>query len=102
MENTETDSGRKATAAIVGILLVVLLVVAAKWTGDKIRERLTKPKPIAVVEQTPADNLLGEKTKSATYSAIPETGPNDWLYAVVGLMLVSGLGVLRVAGRINY
>lgn len=105
MENTEqvdstSDTGRKIVAALVGVVLIVLLVIVAKWTGDQIRSRLVKPQPVAVVEQPVSENLLGDNTnQTATYSAIPSTGPNDWLYAVSGIMLVSGLGLLRLAKR---
>lgn len=97
MDDKETtDFGRNVVAAIVGIILIVILVFAAKWTGDQIREKFSKPKPepVIVSQQIPSDSLLTDKVKkTVTYSAIPETGPNDWLYAVVGIMFISGLGI---------
>lgn len=101
MENTETtDSGRKVAGALVGIILVVLLVLAAKWTGDQIRNRLVKPQPIAVVEQTPTGSLLGDNTKTATYSAIPATGPADLGYAFLGFLALAGFSSLALAKRV--
>jgi len=103
--NSTSDSGRKVVAALVGVVLIILFVLAAKWTGDKIRERFspTKPQPVAVIEQPKSDNnLLGSNTtNTATYSAIPKTGPNDWLYAVTGIMLLAGLGARKLANRIS-
>ncbi len=97
METTETTGfGRNVVAAIVGVILIVILVFVAKWTGDKIREKFSKPKPepIVVSQQIPSGSLLTDNIKkTATYSAIPKTGPNDWLYAVVGIMFISGLGI---------
>lgn len=108
MENTDqanssSDSGRKVVAAIVGIFLIVLLVLTAKWIGDQIRSRLVKPtQPIAVVEQPKSENLLGDNTqKVATYSAIPKTGPNDWLYAVAGIMLFAGFGAKQLSKHLS-
>ncbi len=97
MENSQvSDTGRNVVAAIVGVILIVVLVFAAKWTGDKIREKLSKPKPEPVVvrQEIPQNSLLNDNAKKATsYSAIPKTGPNDWLYVVVGIMFISGLGI---------
>lgn len=92
------ESSRKVLAGIMGILVIVVLILLAKWTGDRIRERFLKPKtPVAVVTTQPVktDNLLGDTTtdNTATYSAIPSTGPNDWLYAVAGIMFISGVVV---------
>ena len=102
MENPEnSDTGRKVVAAIVGIILIVALVLLAKWAGDKIRGRLTPAKPVVIEQQPQSENLLGDNTKTtATYSAIPKTGPNDWLYAIAGIMLVSGIAVKVSTRRI--
>lgn len=101
MENTEaTDSGRKVVATLVGIVMIVLLVLTAKWTGDQIRNRLARPQPIAVVEQTPTGDLLGdETTKTATYSAIPATGPADLGYVLLGLSALTGFSSLALAKK---
>lgn len=93
------ESSRKIAAGLIGVLVLIFLFFAAKWTGDRIRERFLKPKSPAVVATTKpptttSDNLLGEKaTPTATYSAIPSTGPNDLLYVIAGIMFISGIAV---------
>ncbi len=97
------ETSRKVAAAVIGLVIIIGLFFVAKWTGDQIRNRFLKPKAPAVVvttiktPTTKSDNLLGEKaTNTATYSAIPKTGPNDWIYLVFALSFVSGLTFLRL------
>jgi len=98
------ETSRKVAAAVIGLVIIIGLFFVAKWTGDKIRQRFLTPKaPAVVVTTTKApqmkkDNLLGDKatTTTATYSAIPSTGPNDWMYLVFALSFVSGLTFLRL------
>ncbi len=98
----ETDRVRQIAAAIVGILVIVVLVLLARWTGDKIRERFLTPKPAVVSQPAPIVQIPKEENKvltSATYSAIPSTGPNDWAYVALGTMAILGFGFLKFASR---
>ena len=97
------ETSRKVAAAVIGLVIIIGLFFVAKWTGDQIRNRFLKPKaPVVVVTTTKTtpmkkDNLLGDKaTTTASYSAIPSTGPNDWMYLVFALSFVSGLTFLRL------
>lgn len=97
------ELSRKITAAIIGVLIIIGLFFAAKWTGDRIRERFLKPKAPSVVttvkpKPTKNDNLLGDKTtQTATYSAIPSTGPYDIFYLIAGLLFLSGLTMVKLS-----
>lgn len=104
--NDYMENARKIAAAVVGILVLVVVFFLAKLAGDQIRQRFLKPKtPVSVTVNTKpvvneSNNLLNEKPEqTATYSAIPSTGPNDWIYVVLGFLFVSGLSVLRFAKR---
>ena len=97
------ETSRKIAAGIIGLVIIIALFFVAKWTGDQIRERFLKPKAPAMVITAKApvtknDNLLGEKTaKTATYSAIPSTGPNDWVYLAFVVLFASGIVTLKLA-----
>ncbi len=96
----ENDRVSQAVAAIVGVLVIVVLVLFARWTGDRIRERFlapkpsvvtTKPQPVTVTE-TPKmeDQTLPAATYSGTVSTIPSTGPADFGYYLLGLAFLAG------------
>ena len=93
----ENDRVRQVAAAIVGILIIVVLVLLARWTGDQIRERFLTPKPAVVnnqpVSPSPVVNspeTISVETPSSTLSAIPETGPADFGYFLLGLGFITG------------
>lgn len=99
----ETDRVRQVVAAIVGILVIVALVLLARWTGDRIRERFLAPKVPSPVQVTPVEEQekpAATGTNTATYSAIPATGPNDLGYALLAFLALGGILSLRVAKRL--
>ncbi|MCL4397691.1 hypothetical protein M1403_01540 [Patescibacteria group bacterium] len=102
------ERARQAAAIIVGIILLVLVVLLARWTGERIRERFLTPKPPVVTSTPPEENtesatpsslLNNGGSKTSTVSAIPSTGPEDFGYLVMGLVLVSGLSSLALAHK---
>jgi hypothetical protein len=98
----ENDRLRQILGAIVGIFIIIVLILVAKWAGDRIREKFLAPKP-SVVDQTesmpsqaiPTPTPVPTPAVKGTYSStIPATGPSDFLYPLLGLFLASGF-VLR-------
>lgn len=96
------ERSRQIVAVIVGILVIIALVLIAKWTGDQIREKFFAAKKTPVVTQpvesvkpvVPAEPAV---VSVATPSAIPATGPNDWVYVASVTVAVLGLSFLRLA-----
>lgn len=85
---------RQITAVFVGILVIVVLILLARWTGDKIRERFLSPKPVVVTKPASIVQTLKEENKvlpAATYSAIPSTGPANFGYFLIAMFFLSGL-----------
>ena len=80
------QTAKSIAAVVFGILVLVLIVFAARFVGDKIKERFTTPKTVitsnvpTVVENTP----MVEDTYTATYSAVPKTGPIEVFYLLSG------------------
>ncbi len=96
------ETARKIAAVIVGIFILVLIVLAARWVGEQIRERFFTPKPVVVT--TPAPTLPVTPTPiteipGATPSAIPSTGPNDLGYLAMSLMLFGGSSLILLTKR---
>lgn len=106
-----SDLIRKIVAAIVGLIVIILIVLAAKWIGDRVRERFfpggITPTPIPTVSITPTPSGYvtlapsGMPTLVPTYSNIPKTGPEDYAYVIVVLMALGGIGSLVVSKRKN-
>ena len=101
------DRSRQIAAAIVGILIIVVLVLLARWTGDRIRERFLTPKlaPVVAPKTTPiiippVEPQTNVTIRTATYSAIPATGPADFGYFLIGLFFLSGLSLSALSRRI--
>ena len=97
---------RKVLAVVVGILILVAVVLLARWTGEKIREKFLVPKlPVVITntvenpEAAPSTLLNTQNNPTATVSAIPSTGPEDFGYLAMGLVFVSGLSSLALARR---
>lgn len=109
------EIARKVIAVIVGILVIIALVLLARWTGDQIRNRFFAPKPVVQVipPEEPAPqpqtntgntqgnggNTLGSNT--ATVSAVPATGPEDAIYPIFAFLFLSGAGTLAYARKIR-
>lgn len=94
----ESDRVRQIVAAIVGIFVIILLVLFARWTGDKIRERFLTPKPVTKIAQTVPTSVeptQPEVSPASTVSAIPSTGPADFGYYLLGLSFLAGT-ILRL------
>lgn len=79
------DRKQKVAAGMAGAVVIILLIILAKWTGDQIRGKFLTPKV-----QTPsvASPVKLEPTTTArettAYSTIPETGPKDLFLLVAG------------------
>jgi hypothetical protein len=101
---------KKVVAAIIGILIIVALILLAKWLGDRIRERIfpaktetqteaqvtqpniVKPLPSRIKSGAVVPNTVTvNNAKLATISATPATGPNDMIFVVMGFIAVAGL-----------
>ncbi len=97
------DRVRQIVAAIVGIIIIIALILVAKWSGDRIREKFLAPKPPVVVNQTvelpqPTPTPLPTPAVQGTYTTtIPATGPNDFGYFLIGLSFLSGASILTLA-----
>lgn len=88
-------------AAVVGAVVILTLIFVAKWTGDQIRMRFLTPKQVLteVAETKKPEAVLGTDAAkgTATYSAIPATGPNDLGYALLALLALAGFSFLTIA-----
>lgn len=99
------DKARQVTAIFIGLLIIPALILSAKWTGDRIRDKFLPAKKTPVVNvqttPTPAPKLSpkpeNKPTKVATISAIPATGPADLGYALIGFVFAGGLLVRRLS-----
>lgn len=97
--NSESDWTRKVLAALVGLFVIIVLVLSAKWVGDKVREKFFTPKGPTVNSQIipVEDNTAQETGNQSTASAIPKTGPADVGYFVMGLLFLGGVVSLTLA-----
>ncbi len=91
-----------------GILVIVVLVVLARWTGDRIREKFLTPKPVIETQTTQTNqtaqttqNVAQEPPKVSTYSVIPSTGPKEEAYLLFAFLAVSGIASLKLARRLS-
>lgn len=96
------DLLKKIFGFVVAALILVAVVLAARWTGEKIRERFLSPtKPPVTIYQpgnTPA-NSSGDQSKTATYSAIPQTGPESFGLIMAAVSALGGLSSLYLAKK---
>jgi hypothetical protein len=108
---------KKVVAAIIGILIIVALILLAKWLGDRIRERIfpaktetqtvaevvqpnvVKPLPSRIKAGAVVSNTVTSNTKLATISATPATGPSDMIFVVLGFVAVAGLTTKLLANK---
>ena len=84
---------RKIFAALIGIIILILVVLVAKWTGEKIKEKFFSPKTPSVIEvenSTEGSNLVINKNKE-TYTSIPQTGPELFGLVALGFSAVGGV-----------
>ena len=92
------ETVRKLTAAIVGIIIIIAIILLAKWVGDRVRERFFQPRqPVVIQQQTPKQTQDADSAKTATYSAIPSTGPKETAYLLFAFLAVSGLASIKLA-----
>lgn len=104
------ELARRIAALIVGVIIVILVVLLARWTGERIRERFLTPKPPVVTNVPPEEereatpsSLISEqdKTSTTTASAIPATGPADLGYFFMGLIFLSGISSIALAHKFH-
>ncbi len=93
------ESARKIIAVVIGIAMLIFLVLVAKWTGEKIRERFFTPKPIITNQILPQQPVIVEDAPVATYAAIPKTGPAETGLILLGFLLTGGLSSLALARK---
>lgn len=103
------ERARQIAAIIVGILLIIVLILVARWTGDRIREKFLTPKAPSLVETTKTSPVYQpvpaaqEQTLSnpsgSSLSAIPSTGPADFGYLVIIFLLLGGTVSKALARR---
>lgn len=96
---------RKILAAIIGLIIIIAVVLLAKWVGDQVRLRFFTPKTVSNVQIIPPENKPAptkptEKTNPVQTTApatTPATGPNDWIYAAVAVLFISGIATIKFA-----
>jgi nitrate/nitrite transporter NarK len=96
------DLFKRVLGLVVAALVLVVVVLAARWTGEKIRERFLFPaKPPVTVYQpgNSQNNSSSEKSKTATYSAIPQTGPESFGLVMAAVSALGGLSSLYLAKK---
>lgn len=102
------ETGRKVVAAIVGIIVIILLVLLARWVGDQVRQRffssntVINEQTVQVPQAIPTTDLIVDRnaTKSATLSAIPATGPVETFYVIASFLALTGLGSVALSKKI--
>lgn len=78
--------------------MLILAILAARWTGEKIKEKFLQPKNIPpVVVQKPQE----KPQPTASVSAIPQTGPNNFNYYFLVVVFTSGLFCLLTIPHIK-
>jgi cytoskeletal protein RodZ len=100
------DSTPKFLLAILGVFLLIVVVAGAWFLGNSLRGWIVVPKPLTVPSETAEESasLLGEQTEAqekATYSAIPETGPEETGMLLIAFSFVGGLTALTAAKRFS-
>lgn len=96
------DLLRKILTLLLAALVLVIIVLAARWTGEKIRERFLQPaKPPITVYQPgiTSTNITTNSTKTATYSAIPKTGPEEFGLVMTAISMLGGISSLVLARK---
>ncbi len=100
------ETTRKVLAIVIGLLIIVAVVLLARFVGDKVREKFLMPKPVAKVsqvvpaEQAEAPQVMMTANKSATYSAIPATGPESFGYLLLAILFLGGVSSLALSRRV--
>lgn len=94
------ETSKTIIAVVLGIVILIGVVILAKFVGDKIREKYLTPKTV-ITNTVPSPNLIiPEETsvlKTTTYSAIPKTGPMEAFYLFSGLAALSGLILRKIS-----
>lgn len=100
------STAKNILAVVLGILVLILVVLLARWVGDKIKERFTTPKtvvttnpPVETVPNTTTTNPEASPTP-VTYKAIPKTGP-EFVYLFTGLSTLAGVISLKFSKKIS-
>lgn len=113
------ERARQIAAVFAGILVIIVLIVMARWTGDQIKQRFLTPKMATEAASLQAENMsqspapaeptAGSNTvtpspsqanKTATYSAIPSTGPEDIGYFFLAILAFAGIVSRKFASRL--
>lgn len=96
---------RNILAAVFGIIILIFVILLARWTGEKIRERFFTPKQIVTVQETTPPSLMDQKIDQKTdqksaatpVSTIPSTGPAEVIYLLSGLTAAGGILLRRIS-----
>ncbi|MBI3559122.1 hypothetical protein HY085_01885 [Candidatus Gottesmanbacteria bacterium] len=92
------SGSRNIIAAFLGILMLILVILAARWTGERIKEKFSQPKNITSVV---VQKSQSKPDPTASISAIPVTGPNNLNYYFLIVVFTSGLFCLLTTLRIK-
>ena len=99
-QSDSSDLLRKIVAAVIGIIVIILIVLAAKWIGDRIRDRFFPSSPTPT--STPTVTQLPTNIATPTITPpgqIPSTGPMDIGYVLIGLSALGGLTTIALSKR---
>jgi len=99
---------KRIFAILVGVLILVAVIFVARWVGEKIRENFLKPATPQVVVLPPdnTNSLTTDLTntnpggnKTASYSAIPKTGPEEMGFVMMAVSMFGGLSSFALARK---
>lgn len=95
---------KKALVLFTIALALAGVILAARWAGEKIREKLYPPARVYQTGDlvTHSSNLVADSKKTgkeSTYSAIPKTGPASAGLAMAIISLLGGASSLALARR---
>lgn len=96
------EGTRKVLAVVIGVIILILVVLVAKWVGEQIRQRFLTPKPPVSAPAPQVPEIPEETTPllptppMATISAIPRTGPEDAGYLIIGFLFLVGVSALAL------
>ncbi len=115
------ETTRKIIAAIVGIIVVVILILLARFVGDQVRQNFFKSTPTVaeqtiivptakptseLVEPTLDTDLVANETsgkgKGKGATTIPATGPREDAMLAMGLIFLAGVSLVALSKKFVY
>lgn len=117
------ETTRKIIAAIVGIIVVIVLILLARFVGDQVRQRffqstsvveqtvaVPKPKPTSELVKAPTPSVTDEtgstteagKGKGKGVTTIPATGPREDAMMAMGLVFLTGVSLVALSKKFVY